>query len=83
MEEEQKQSALQMIRGRALNRYKGNKEIQDFLDKVFNGPDDKHKVIVLKDSEPESDLDRFGMSLLMQLGVFDEYNALKTNEHLK
>lgn len=74
MAKEQKQSVLQPVRGKVLNEYKGDKELQDFLDKVFNGPDDKHKVIVLKDSDPESDTDRFFMGLLMQLGIFDELN---------
>lgn len=74
MAEEQKQSEIQRVRGRILNKYKGNKEIQDFLDKAFNGPDDKHKVIVLRDSDPESDTDRFFMGLLIQLGIFDELN---------
>lgn len=74
MAKEQKQSVLQPVRGRVLNEYKGDKEIQNFFDKVFNGPDDKHRVIVLKDSDPESDTDRLTMQLLMQLGVFDELN---------
>ena len=74
MAEEQKQSEIQMVRGRILNKYKGNKEIQDFLDKALIGPDDKHKIIVLRDSDPESDIDRFFMGLLIQLGIFDELN---------
>jgi len=75
MAKEQKQSVLQPVRGKVLNEYKGDKELQDFFDKVFNGPDDKHKVIVLKDSDPESDTDRCTMQLLMQIGVFDKINS--------
>jgi len=83
MTEEYKQSAFQKVHGRILNEYKDNKEMQDFLDKAFNGPDDKHKVIVFKDSEPESDIDRLSMDTLMQLGVLDKIsNKSKQSEEL-
>lgn len=74
MAEEQKQSEIQMVHGKVLNEYKDNKDIQDFLDKAFIGPDDKHKIIVLRDSDPESGIDRLIIELLMQLGIFDELN---------
>lgn len=54
---------------------KAIKSYKIFFDKVFNRPDDKHKVIVLKDSDPESDTDRCTMQLLMQLGVLDKINS--------